>query len=80
MENIDKDFVKHTNIYNGKVAYIRFKRNDEKFPRKVTLKLQKPNDVECYYVRPDRTFNGTVDVICHILDNLETDGIKIEVL
>jgi hypothetical protein len=44
---------------------------------RVLFKMYYPDTIETSYYIPDRVFKNPVDVINHITDNLETDGLKI---
>jgi len=61
----------------GKKCGIAIKRHFEN--KKVIFRMYYPNVVEPHYYIPDYVFNDPEDVINHILSNLTTDGLKIEV-
>jgi len=62
---------------NGKKCEIMVNRYFEN--KKVIFKMRYPNVVEpCYHI-PERIFKNPEDVVKHILDNLTTDGLKVEV-
>jgi len=46
---------------------------------KVLFIMHYPNVEEAYYYMPSYTFKDTNEVVNHILSNLTTDGLKIEV-
>ena len=57
-----------------KIAIVRYFEN-----KKVIFNMKYPNVVEPHYYIPDAVFKNPDDVVKHILDNLTTDGIQIEV-
>ena len=62
---------------NGLKCRIAIKRHFE--DKEVMFKMYYPNVVEpCYYI-PKATFKNPDDVVEHILENLVTDGLRIEI-
>ena len=63
---------------DGLVCYILIKHYFEN--KKVMFKMHYPNVVEPHYYIPETTFHKPDEVIDHILKNLVTNGLKIEVI
>ena len=62
---------------NGKVVFIEFERYFEN--SEVLFKMYYPGILGPAYYVPKYKFKNTQDVIDHILNNLETDNLKITV-
>ena len=65
---------KYTNK-DGKKCEILIKRNFKN--KRVMLIMYYPNIVEPHYYIPNKVFKDPNEIIEHILDNLETDNLRV---
>ena len=73
---MEQEFKEYRNG-DGKKCKILIKRNFKN--KRVMFVMRYPNIVEPHYYIPNKVFKNPNEVVEHILDNLETDGLKIVV-
>ena len=75
---------KYYAFYNkdGLKAKIKISKKSKGFEkeRQVLLKFKRPTDSLWLFYYPNQMFNNYLDVIEHIIENLETDNVKFKII